>query len=81
MKKSIYIAFLLVGLVFVSCQKEDFTPNVKQDNFVPFQEENARGVDFDSTSDGISDDGSIVDPDDEEDASENTKNPKSSGGG
>jgi hypothetical protein len=72
-KKIVYISALLLGLVFVSCQKEEVVPR-SQDMTVPvWQGENARGGSNDSGGAGtdISDedgkgtlkgDGEITDP-------------------
>ncbi|MFT6244152.1 MAG: hypothetical protein ACJA0U_002572 [Salibacteraceae bacterium] len=67
MKKILIISLTVIGLGFVSCQKENITPGSAESPELPTWE-NARGIDEDD-SEGGDDDftiGAITDPNDDD---------------
>lgn len=69
MKKVIYIAFVLVGLMAVSCSKESIQPNKATAEEIPVWK--SSGSVSDNTSTG---DGAITDPNSDRDESSRKRN-------
>jgi hypothetical protein len=70
MKRVIYIAFVAVGLMAVSCGKEKIQPNADGTSEVPVW----RATSDDSTDGAIVDDGSITDPNNDRDENSRRRN-------
>lgn len=65
MKKGIYIALFLIGLVFASCQKQEIVPNTNTVQDIPTWESSSNRApnDIEDDNDNGSDDpNGIVDP-------------------
>lgn len=69
MKKVIYIAFVVVGLMAVSCTKENIQPNTATTGDVPVWRSADSGTDDSNTSDG-----SITDPNNDRDENSRRRN-------
>lgn len=69
MKKVIYIAFVLVGLMAVSCSKENIQPNKATSEEIPVWK--SSGSVSDDTSTG---DGAITDPNSDRDENSRKRN-------
>jgi hypothetical protein len=72
MKRLTFIAFVVLGVVMVSCSKENIRPNASTDQEVP-QWRGASSVEStdDSTSEG---EGGITDPNNDEDNNRRKRN-------
>ncbi len=64
MKKITYISILTLSLVFVSCSKQNITPNTQADQDVPVWEKGVSRTTItgDDLGDDSTDNGGIVDP-------------------
>jgi len=72
MKKILYISLLLIGVLAVSCEKQEFVPTSDSQELPKWDEEKSRSVDGDEG--GLDDGGSgIVDPDSPEDSGKKKK--------
>lgn len=73
MKKIVYIGLFVIGLVFTSCQKQDFTPNSERSTDTPTWDCGFKSSD-EGTTKPVNDPpigNSIVDPNGEEEETDN----------
>ncbi len=78
MNRILYISLLIIALGFVSCTKQDFSPNSDVNQDVPTWEKgitsSGEGVIEDGGSDDGTDNGGIVDPNNDPDGKSKKRN-------